>query len=111
LRSPSTTSLQVTGVADEPVDQVSQWLVPNAWPVDRLAHHSPVSWRRASRSALPSPFRSPSRTSIQVTGVSAVPVAQVSQWLVVNAKPTDRLAHHSPVSLRRASRSALPSPL
>src|SRR5216684_1984828 len=102
FRSPMRTSTQVTAV-----DQVAHKLVLRAVePFDKLAHHWPLCRTRPIMSALPSPFRSPMRTSTQVTAGD-----QVAHKLVLNAvEPLDRLAHHWPLCRTRPMMSALPSP-
>src|SRR5260370_14732859 len=101
-RSPIRTSTQVTAG-----DQVAYKLVLRAVdPFDKPAHHWPLCRTRPMMSALPSPFKSPMRTSTQVTAGD-----QVTHKLVVNAvAPLDKLAHHWPLCRTRPMTSALPSP-
>src|SRR5436305_454696 len=69
-----------------------QVLLAKAWPLDRPTRHWPLTMSWPSTSCLPSPLTSPVRTPLHVAADD-----QVSQWLVLNAKPTDVLTHHSPV--------------
>src|SRR5438132_12756329 len=57
-------------------------------------------------SALPSPLKSPTLTSTQVT-----PVLQVSHLEAAKPEPLDKATHQSPPSAYRPTMSALPSPL
>src|SRR5207245_2307288 len=77
----------------------------SAAPVETPVNHWPLSSTRPITSALPSPVRSPSCTSTQVTSGD-----HVAQRLVRKDVPVDRPAHHWPVSCTRPMRSALPSP-
>src|SRR5260370_1170153 len=74
-------------------------------PVDKLTHHWPVCKTRPMMSVLPSPLKSPTLTSTQVTlGL------QVVQRLQVKLEPVLRPTHHSPPAERPAT-SVKPSPL
>src|SRR6266480_1955686 len=75
-------------------------------PVDCASHHWPVEATRPARSALPSPLKSPTRTSTQ--GTEALQVVQRLNW---NVEPLERPTHTSPLSAARATMSVLPSPL
>src|SRR5438132_11919779 len=57
-------------------------------------------------SDLPSPLKSPTLTSDQVT-----PVLQVSHLEAAKPEPVDRATHQSPPSAYRPTMSAFPSPL
>src|SRR6266851_1254143 len=74
--------------------------------VDRAAHHSPFWAMRPTRSALPSPVKSPTWTSTQVTAV-----LHWSQTVKLNELPSLSPVHHRPVCSTRPVISALPSPL
>src|SRR5947208_17132731 len=87
--------------------QVAHRVVVKVVPFVRVVHHLPVSSARPTMSALPSPLKSPTFTSTQVT-----PVLQVSHLLVVKPpEPLDNETHQSPVSLARPAMSVKPSPL
>src|SRR5438105_12342591 len=62
-------------------------------------------------SALPSPLKSPTLTSTQVTSTQLAPVLQVSQRELVKLDPVDKAIHHAPPCKYRPTMSALPSPL
>src|SRR5262249_6139153 len=73
---------------------------------DRLAHHSPLSSTRPSRSVLPSPLRSAAWTSTQWTfGFHVI------QKLVVKLVPLDSATAQAPPPTTRPTRSVRPSPL
>src|SRR6266852_8160593 len=59
-----------------------------------------------ARSSLPSPLKSPTRTSTQ--GTEALQVVQRLNW---NVEPLERPTQTSPLSAARATMSVLPSPL
>src|SRR5947209_11907696 len=90
-------------------DQVVQsWFVKAELP-DTAAHHWPVCSTRPARSALPSPVKSPTRTSAQLRlGESAT---QVVHRVWVKDMPVEVATHHCPVAGSRPARSSLPSPL
>src|SRR5207245_5740812 len=69
----------------------------------RLVHHQPVCCTRPVRSALPSPLKSPTRTSTQVTAVG-----HWTHLVKLNGAPL--LTRHQPVCSTRPVTSALPSP-
>src|SRR6266852_1565201 len=75
-------------------------------PVDKPVHQVPSLRTRPVRSALPSPLKSPTCTSTQVTRGD-----QVSHSLLVNEEPVDWATHHWPVCRTRPAMSILPSPL
>src|SRR5437660_6634713 len=107
LKSPTCTSTQVA-----PVLQVVQREVLKAvLPLDRPVHHDPPCNQRPVMSALPSPLKSPTLTSTQVTSTQEAPVLQVSQRELVKPEPLDRATHHWPPSAYWPTMSALPSPL
>src|SRR5205823_341056 len=85
---------------------VAHWLVLNVEPLDRPVHHWPDCSARPVISDLPSPLKSPTWMSTQVT-----PVLQVSQRELVKPEPLNRATHHWPVSKARPMMSLLPSPL
>src|SRR5205823_381527 len=85
---------------------VAHWLVLNVEPLDRPVHHWPDCSARPVISDLPSPLKSPTWTSTQVTLV-----LQVSQRELVKPEPLDKATHHWPVSKARPMMSLLPSPL
>src|SRR5947209_11971084 len=62
-------------------------------------------------SDLPSPLKSPTLTSTQVTGTALLPVDQVAQIVSSKVEPLERASCHSPVLLLRPMMSCLPSPL
>src|SRR6266852_458322 len=102
LKSPIWTSTQVT-----PVLQVAQRVVLKAvLPLDRPTHHWPLCKARPTMSALPSPLKSPTLTSAQVT-----PVLQEVQRVVLNAEPVLNPVHQAPFESTRPVMSDLPSPL
>src|SRR5216684_643124 len=75
-------------------------------PVDRPVHHLPSSCSRPMMSILPSPLKSPTRTSAQVAwGFHWV------QKAFVKEEPVDKATHHFPSPNSRPTKSVLPSPL
>src|SRR5438128_3747909 len=77
-------------------------------PLESPTHHRPVCSTRPVMSALPSPLKSPTLTSTQVTVVGqAVPQGEDVKAVLPLESPT----HHRPVSSTRLVMSALPSPL
>src|SRR5439155_424446 len=69
-------------------DQAAQGVLLRLVPVDRPTHHCPVPWMRPARSALPSPLKSPMRTSSQLVR------AHWPQTVVTNAVPVEWPANH-----------------
>src|SRR2546425_204841 len=108
LKSPTCTSTQVA-----PVLQVAHGAgeVTKLVPVDRAVHQAPPSSQRPVMSALPSPLKSPTCTSTQVTLTPVVPVLQMVQTEVVTELPLDRATHHLPVFGSQPAMSVSPSPL
>src|SRR5262249_9129226 len=102
LKSATFTSTQVTFGF-----QISQRvLVKAVEPLEMPTHQSPVWATRPAMSALPSPLKSPTFTSTQVTFGF--------QWvhrLLVKDVPVDRPTHQSPDCKTRPAISILPSPL
>src|SRR2546425_565869 len=100
LKSPTLTSTQLTmGL------QVAQREVVGAVvPVLSETHHWPLCWARPMMSASPSPLKSPTLTSSQVTAV-----LQVLQSVVLKEAPVESATHHWPVCSARAAMSVLPS--
>src|SRR2546428_725227 len=66
----------------------------------------PASSHRPAMSALPSPLKSPTCTSAQVTFAF-----QVAHKLLVNEEPVETATHHWPVSFQRPTRSVKPLPV
>src|SRR5947209_13846026 len=103
LKSPTLTSTQVTVVGQG----VPQGVELNELPVLSPTHHRPVCSTRPVMSALPSPLKSPTLTSTQVTLVGQA----VPQGEEVKAVPLESATHHRPVCSTRPVMSSLPSPL
>src|SRR6266436_6376349 len=99
---PQRTSVQLTAV-----DHVVQRLVAELeLPPERLVHHWPAPRKRPARSDLPSPLKSPTCTSTQVTfGFHR------AQRLLLKLEAVDCASHQVPSCLTRPIRSVLPSPL
>src|SRR5207245_10168249 len=92
LKSPTLTSTQVT--LGPSAAQVAHKELVKELPVDWATHHWPLSAARPTMSILPSPLKSPTLTSTQVT-----PVLHCPHWLVVNIEALATPAHkesHSP---------------
>src|SRR5216683_2583875 len=70
-------------------------------PLERPVHIWPDSCTRPVMSSLPSPLKSPTCTSTQVTAGF-----QVIHRLVLNDEPVERATHHWPVCEYRAAMSA-----
>src|SRR5262249_8902321 len=68
--------------------------------------HSPAWTERAMLAALPSPLKSPTLTSTQVTAAF-----QDAHKLVEAEDPEEMAAHHEPPCSQRPAMSNLPSPL
>src|SRR5437870_548947 len=79
----------------------------NELPLLSPVHHRPVCSTRPVMSALPSPLKSPTLTSTQVTLVGQA----VPQGVELNELPVLSPTHQWPVCSTRPTRSALPSPL
>src|SRR5438874_645496 len=103
LKSPTCTSTHVT-----PVLQVVHGAgdVMKLEPFERAVHQLPPSLYRPVMSALPSPLKSPTCTSTQVTAV-----LQIVHSEVVKELPLDKPTHQAPVFASRAAMSVSPSPL
>src|SRR5256886_2116250 len=105
LKSPTLTSTQVT--LGPSAAQVAHKELVEQLPVDWPTHHWPSSAARPTMSILPSPLKSPTLTSSQVTRV-----LQVSQRRFLNPpEPLDWATHHWPLSKYRPAMSVKPSPL
>src|SRR5439155_4681101 len=77
-------------------------------PLLSPVHHRPVCSTRPVMSALPSPLKSPTLTSTQVTVVGqAVPQGEEVKAVL----PLESATHHRPVCSTRPTMSSLPSPL
>src|SRR5205823_5833170 len=78
----------------------------NAEPVDVATHHWPPSAVRPAMSDLPSPVKSATRTSSQVTAVDHEPQSSLTKPV-----PADFAIHQLPLPGSRPTMSSLPSPL
>src|SRR5206468_7850882 len=74
--------------------------------VDSPVHHWPFCKIRPVMSDRPSPLKSPTCTSTQMTAG-----LQVAHKVVFSDDPVDRLTHHCPLCNTRPAMSSLPSPL
>src|SRR5713226_3718113 len=105
LKSPTLTSTQVT-VVGQAVPQGED--VKAVLPLESATHHRPVCSTRPAMSSLPSPLKSPTLASTQVTVVGqAVPQGEDVKAVLPLESPT----HHRPVCTTRPTTSSLPSPL
>src|SRR6266436_560977 len=78
LKSPTLTSTQVTaGLAD----QAPKCKLVKEVPLERATHQSPDSFTRPTRSARPSPLKSPLCTSTHVTALLQLPHTEVLKEL------------------------------
>src|SRR5207245_5027674 len=102
LKSPTLTSTQVT-VVGQAVPQGEE--VKAVLPLDSPTHHRPVCSTRPTMSSLPSPLKSPTLTSTQVTAVD-----HWSQGVKLKELPVLCPVHHRPVCSTRPLMSALPWP-
>src|SRR5437660_4178863 len=102
LKSPTLTSTQVT-VVGQAVPQGEE--VKAVLPLETATHHRPVCSTRPVMSAKPSPLKSPTLTSTQVTAVD-----HWSQGVKMNEAPVLSPTHHRPVCSTRPAMSALWSP-
>src|SRR5207244_3047170 len=103
LKSPTLTSTQVT-VVGQAVPQGEE--VKAVLPLETATHHRPVCCTRPTMSSLPSPLKSPTLTSTQLTAVGQLP-----QTLLLKDEPVDKATSHCPVAGLRPATSVLPSPL
>src|SRR5216684_3992745 len=85
---------------------MAHWVVAKLDPVDSPVHHDPSLNTRPVRSDLPSPLKSPTCTSTQVTVGDQLP-----HRLVVKDEPVDMPTHQFPVPGSRPAISVRPSPL
>src|SRR5215471_11056065 len=80
--------------------------VVNEEPFESPTHHWPACWNRPMMSVMPSPLKSPTLTSTQVTlGF------QPAHMVVLKLEPVERPVHQEPACRNRPVISALPSPL
>src|SRR5437667_10533285 len=91
LKSPTLTSTQVT--LGPSAAQVAHKELVKELPVDWATHHWPLSAARPTMSILPSPLKSPTLTSAQVTLVLHLP-----HWPVVNIDALVTPVPHDPPS-------------
>src|SRR5205809_57831 len=103
LKSPTLTSTQVT-VVGQAVPQGEEKKA--ALPLETATHHRPVGCTRPVMSSLPSPVKSPTFTSTQLTAV-----LHWSHLLRAKVDPMLMPTHQRPVCWTRAAMSVLPSPL
>src|SRR5207244_9778440 len=102
-KSPTLTSTQVT-VVGQGVPQGEE--VKAVLPLETATHHRPVCCTRPAMSSLPSPVKSPTFTSTQLTAVGQLP-----HTLLFKDDPVDKATSHCPVAGLRPTMSVLPSPL
>src|SRR5207302_1593580 len=76
-------------------------------PVLSPTHHRPVSCTRPIMSALPSPSKSPTLTSTQVTVVGQAPQGEDVKAVL----PLETATHHLPVGCTRPAMSSFLSPV
>src|SRR5713226_8778127 len=88
LKSPTLTSTQVTVVGQAPQGEE----VKAVLPLETATHHRPVCCTRPAMSSLPSPVKSPTFTSTQLTAVGQLP-----HTLLLKDEPVDKAASHCPV--------------
>src|SRR5438445_10968531 len=101
-KSPTLTSTQFTAVLKAPQGEE----VKAVLPLETATHHRPVCCTRPAMSSLPSPVKSPTFTSTQLTAVGQLP-----HTLLLKDEPVDKAPSHCPVAGLRPAMSVLPSPL
>src|SRR5437870_1408532 len=101
-KSPTLTSTQFTAVLKAPQGEE----VNAVLPLESATHHRPVCSTRPRMSASPSPVKSPTFTSTEVTAGGHGP-----QTVKVNELPVLSPVHHRPVCSTRPTMSVRPSSL
>src|SRR5947209_3537334 len=102
LKSPTRTSTQVTVAGQAPQREE----VKAVLPLESPTHHRPVCSTRPTMSSLPSPVKSPTFTSTQLTAVDQLP-----HTLLLKNEPVDKATSHCPVAGLRPAMSVKLSPL